>query len=286
MARPLAAFTKPGKPQGRGLEVRETRLDTFCGSQGIPLFKPDKASTPENEKILSDLAPDLLFVIAFGQILRPSFYQIPKYGAFNLHFSLLPKYRGASPITSAILDGREEIGLTIQKINEKMDEGDVALQSVFPIQGLRAPAVFEKSVRESIPLLESFFSGAPGTFTNLKKQNAAEATYCTKTQKESGRISPDSHLVQVERMLRAYDPWPGIFLDAEGKRYRILELGEKKVSTEKEYGFVERTDKWELSLVLPDGRASIEKIQPEGKRAMPARDFLNAQPAGFRWKIV
>lgn len=285
MARPLAAFTKPGKPQGRGLEVRETRLDAFCKSQNIPLFKPDKASTPENEKILSDLAPDLLFVIAFGQILKPSFYEIPKYGAFNLHFSLLPKYRGASPITSAILDGAAEIGLTIQKINEKMDEGDVALQTVFPAEGLRAPAVFEKSVKESIPLLESFFSGGPETFTHLKKQNAAEATYCTKIQKESGRIFADSKLVLVERMLRAYDPWPGVFLEAEGKRLRILELGGKKMSAEKESGFVERTDKWELSLVLPDGRAVIETIQPEGKRAMAARDYLNAQRAGFRWKI-
>ncbi len=260
-------------------------METFCIQENIPVFFPDRVSTPENEAILSGLQPDLLVVIAFGQILKPSFYNLPRYGAFNLHFSLLPKYRGASPVPASILNGDTESGITIQKISEKLDEGDIARQVAFDIRGLNATKVFEKSIAASLPLFEKFFAEAPESFSSLIKQDAAKATYCGKIQKESGHISAQASLLQTGRMLRAFDPWPGIFLVAEGRRIQVVELGECKMEAQKEWGFVERTNKWEMTLVLADGRAAITKLKPEGKRVMTDREYLNSHPASFRWKI-
>ncbi|MBN8216809.1 MAG: hypothetical protein J0L75_09200 [Spirochaetes bacterium] len=253
-------------------------------ARGVPVHIPERVSVPEVEAALAELRLDFALVVAFGQLLKPSFFQVPRLGTYNLHFSLLPRWRGASPVPSAILSGDAQSGVTLQKINEGLDTGEVAAQVPFHIAGLSAPQVFAESLRHALPLLEAFFADPDGHAARLVPQDAAGATVCRKIHKDSGRILPTTTLQETERKLRAFDPWPGIFLQAGGSRLRIAGL-EHPVSEPADAPVLERAGKKELRLRLVDGHARVTSLQREGKREMSTQEFLNACPAAFAWPI-
>jgi methionyl-tRNA formyltransferase len=256
-----------------------------AASHGVPVYTPDRVSVPEVESLLAGLEVDFALAVAFGQILKPSFYQIPRLGTYNLHFSLLPRWRGASPVAAAILSADAESGITLQKINEGLDTGDLAAQASFSIEGMNAPRVFAESLAAAIPMLTDFFNDAPGCAARLVSQNHELATLCRKIHKDSGRILPSSTLLETERKLRAFDPWPGVFLHAGESRLRLAALSDLRYEIHANAGALKRVGKKELRLYLPDGHAAIARLQREGKREMAVEDFLNACPAEFTWPI-
>lgn len=269
----------PDRARGRGREVSETPVATVARGAGIPCFKFPKVSAGEGLKALETSLPDIALIVAFGQLIKEPFFNFPPLGTYNLHFSLLPRWRGASPVASAILAGDRESGVTLQRINAGLDTGDIAARESFPIEGLSAPEVFEKSLQVSLPLIANFLSGLPESTQHLTPQNHGEATHCGKFHKDSGQILPGSTAVEVLRKLRAFKPWPGVFLLSK-TRYRITELGDPKPADGRRPG-LHRTGKKDLDLVLGDGVLPVKKIQKEGSKEMEAPAFLNGCPLDF-----
>ncbi len=282
----VGLWTKPPKPKGRGLEIQESALQLYAKQLQIPCQTSPRL-TVDDEELLKNLKADLALVIAFGQILKPSFFNLPTYGTFNLHFSLLPKYRGASPVPSAILSGDHETGVTLQKIAVELDAGDIARRESFALEELRAPEVFAKSIEVSKALFTNFFNAAPHSYKDLAPQNHAEATFCRKIEKSSGQITPSHTVQEVLRKLRAYEPWPGIYVSAGEKRLQVLKVAVSSVplTSQLKPGSLTRIGKKELLLVLQDGCLMIEELKPEGKKEMAVGDYLNSQPKEFVWEL-
>ena len=284
LAQILGVWTKPSLPRGRGKKVWDSKIVRLCREQGISLFQTSKINQPQQVAHLRALGVDLALIVAYGQIIKADFFGLPTYGSFNLHFSLLPKYRGASPIQSALLNGETHSGLTLQKINEKMDEGDIVLQRSFDIEGLHQKALFEKSTEEAKCLLRDFFSAFPDCLKHLRRQDPSQATYCKKIDKHSGRIGRDTCVLELTRKLRAFYPWPGTFFYLEGKRFEILAIKEAQ-PTKAAPGTLVRTGKKELWLTLTDGSVALTKIKREGKKALDIVSFLNGTKLAFPLRI-
>ena len=223
-----------------------------------------------------------------------TFFTIPKWGTYNIHFSLLPKYRGASPIQSAILAGEKQTGITLQIINEKMDAGDVILQSSFDIRDLKAPLVFEKSTLVSLKIISEFLKNVPKNLEGRKPQSHHLATYCSKIEKDSGRLRINDTAENVVKKFLAFDPWPGIYFTFKGERFQILDLEKikhlaheehsSKRTSKKYFGYV-HTKGGNLFLTLKDGTLMIKCIKRQGRKALTARDFLNGCHLHFPFKI-
>lgn len=275
----VGVFTMPDKARGRGREVSETPVATVARGAGIPCFKFPKVSTDEGLQAIKGLAPDIALIVAFGQLIKEPFFKTPPLGTYNLHFSLLPRWRGASPVASAILAGDPESGVTLQRINAGLDTGDIAARESFSIAGLNAPEVFEKSLQVSLPLITQFLSRLPESTQHLTPQNHGEATHCGKFHKDSGQILPSSTTVDVLRKLRAFNPWPGVFLFSKA-RYRISQVGEGRQPDGRRPGLY-RAGKKDLDLVLADGVLPVTRIQKEGSKEMDTPAFLNGCPVDF-----
>ncbi len=283
LANVKALWTKPAKPQGRGKIIKPSRLIQIAEDNNIICHQPDKIAHTDNLNLLRKLDVDLAFVVAYGQILKSGFFTLPKWGTYNLHFSLLPKYRGASPIQTAISSGEERTGITLQEINEKMDEGDVVLQHSLDIKGLKAGEVFVKCSEVALELITKFFQDVPFYQKRKKPQNNSLATYCFKLEKESGWIRATDSLHIINQKLLAFDPWPGVYVNSGEDRFQILALGEKR-PTALAPGFLSK-EGTKLWLTLIDGQVEITQIKRKGKKALFGLDFLNGCKLNFPIKI-
>ena len=279
-----ALWTKPDKPRGRGQNkaIKPNRLVQVAQDNNIPYYQVDKIKSDDVD-LLRKLAVDLALVVAYGQILKPDFFTLPKWGTYNIHFSLLPKYRGASPIQTAILAGEEITGITLQQINQKMDEGDVVLQSSFDIRGLKAGQVFIKSSTVTLELMNEFFQNAPFYIEKKKLQNSSMATYCFKLEKHSGWIRDGDKIQTVNRKLLAFDTWPGIYISSGEDRFQLLAFGEQRPLM-RSAGFLDKEGK-KLWLTLSDGQIEITRLKRKGKKTLSSLDFLNGYKMNFPIKI-
>ena len=281
LAHVKAAWTRPSKPRGRGQKIEPGLFLSTCLCYGIPCHETEDISSEENVHLLRSLDVDLAIVVAFGEIIKPAFYEMPRYKTYNLHFSLLPKYRGASPIQTAIIHGERQSGITLQRINARMDEGDVALKRRFSIHGLSAKEVLRKSTEESFALFKEFLETYQILSQKLTPQDHEKASYCQKIHKEAGWIRPHTSFERVKRMLLAYDPWPGVYFSIGRKRYQVIRVSDYSEGMESEPGTLASLGRNFLCLHLKGGSARIDRLKPEGKREMDANSFLN----GFRMKL-
>jgi len=199
----------------------------------------------------------------------------------NLHFSLLPKHRGASPVQASILNGDTISGITLQAINEKMDEGEVILQRSFSIKNMNAPSVFDLALKETDILFTEFFQALEGHLSNKLAQNPSEATYCRKISKESGKIELSDSIYLIEKRFRAYDPWPGVFFYLDGIKYEIKGISEIISNNPSKPGLLDTYNSKFLSLSLKDGYVIIDRIKKEGKKEMDTASFLNGSKITF-----
>lgn len=259
--------------------MAETPVAAVARRLDLPCFKPAKASTDEGIAQIKSCRADLALIVAYGQIIRPAFYNEPSFGTYNLHFSLLPRWRGASPVPAAILAGDDISGVSLQRINEGLDTGDLVGTVSFPIKGLTAPQVFQESLRVSVPLIQNFMTRLPDI--SLTPQDHGKATLCGKMNRDSGRILPESTCDEVLRKSRAYEPWPGVFALAQGRRYKITAFGPQTSENGGRAPGFYRTDRRSLTLVLRDGSLPVQRLQKEGGKEMETAAFLNAVPADF-----
>ena len=216
-------MTQPDRPAGRGMKLTAPPMKRAAEELGIPVFQPEKIRDPDAIARLRDLAPDFLVVVAYGQILPAAVLEIPRLGAINVHASLLPRWRGAAPVAHAILAGDAETGVTIMRMDEQLDHGPILAVQATPI-GEHEDAV--ELTRRLAGMGAELLVQTLGNFLELRGtgQDHGQATFAPKLTKEMGRIDASMKASEIDRRVRALQPWPGVTLDfvAGGAPVKLL----------------------------------------------------------------
>ncbi len=251
-------------------------MKRYALANDLPVYQPHKIKkNPEALKKINQAAPDLNVIVAYGQIIPSSIIYLPKHNSINLHFSCLPKYRGASPIQWALLNGEDRTGVTIFELNEKMDEGPILSQEEIPVlPGENASELEVRLSRSGIKLLID-------TIKRIDKitpliQDSAQATYAPLIKKEDGRIQWTHSALSIERKTRAFFPWPSAFTLYKGKRIKIIRGQHLPSSLPSKNSPGEIISVSTSGIEVCCGDSSIfriEKLQPENKKVMSAYAF-------------
>ncbi len=269
-------ITQPDRPSGRGKKLMPCPVKKTALDLNIPYYQPIKIRKDEIalDKI-KEIEPDLNVVVAYGQIIPSSIIYLPRYNSLNVHFSLLPKYRGASPVQKALLDGEAKTGITIFELNEKMDEGDILVQeevNVFPDEN--AADLEARLAQKGADLLIK----AIAQIDKLKhrKQDHSQATYAPKIRKEDGKIDWTKNSLYIERRVRAFTPWPSAYAFLKDIRIKIHRG--RKIEKEAPPGFsagkISGIKKEGIEVCCGEGSIYlIESLQPENRKRMAAYAF-------------
>lgn len=270
--KPFAVFCAPDKPIGRKQEMTPPPIKVAAQNFGIPVYQPTNKQEL-TEKIL-ELKPDLAISAAYGIIVPKEVLEAPKFGCLNIHPSLLPKYRGASPIQAAILNGDKKTGVTIFKMDAGIDTGEIVAKNDFATNHQATTPELSNELAEIgarllIKILPDWVSGkiAP------EKQNNSEAIYAPQIKKEDGKIDWQKPASEIERQIRAFDPWPGTFSEYNGQKFKIIKAGLSEKESGKEPGalFLENN---KLAAQTGKGSLLLEKVQLEGGKPIDAESFL------------
>ena len=272
----VGVFTQPDRPVGRKQFLKPSPVRGWAEAQGLRVWTPKQASSPETLETLSDLKPEVVLVCAYGQLLSQALLELPWLGCFNLHFSLLPRWRGASPVQAAILAGDPITGVALQKMVLKLDAGPllcvsdsvpVTPEDTSEMLGARLAELGAKLVQVALP---RFAADALA----LTPQDKSAVTNCRIIRKSQGGIDwCHESAEQIERKLRAYTPWPGIHcFTPKGKRLQLVEV--KVVLGSFEPGQVYP----ELLIGTKAGGLRVLQLKPEGRGVMMAEAFLRGHP--------
>lgn len=279
----VALVTQPDKPAGRKMILTPPMIKELAQERGVPVLQPEKVRSAEELDQLRALNADIIVVMAYGQILPKALLEMPAVACINLHASLLPKYRGASCIQSAIDAGDGRTGITVMHVSPKLDEGDIILSKEVLIRPDTTGGVLHDKLAEIAPVamleaMDKLFSGAAGR----QVQDASQASYSPKLLRDHGQIDWAMGAEEIERRVRAYDPWPGTytcFHDAKGrpKRMKIFPQLEVIGDCSGEPGEILAAGD-ELVVACGSGALQITQLQAEGSRRMTAAEFLKASP--------
>ncbi len=221
--RPAAVYAQPARQAGRGLKLVQPPVAQAALEQGLALRQPEVLQTAPELAYLAELAPDLIVTAAYGKIFRPRLLALPRLGCLNLHPSLLPRYRGLSPIAWAILRGDDVTGVTVYRMEAGVDTGPILLQRAEPIRpGDTAHTLGERLGHLGADLLCEAIHGLAGGQLPARPQDEATASYAPRLEREHGRLDWRLPATQIERLVRALDPWPGTFCYLGGARVKVL----------------------------------------------------------------
>ncbi len=275
-----AVITQPDKETGRKKIKTPPPIKSAAKRMELKVLQPENKE--ELLELLEDFSPpDFFVVFAYGMILPKKVLRIPKHGAINIHTSLLPKYRGASPIQSALLNDDKETGISVIKMDEEMDHGDIYLLRRAKIEKFDTYESLSKKLAEmsaitTPPVLHDIQSEV---LTPIK-QDHSKADYCKKIEKKDGEIDFKKTAKEIQNMLRAYTPWPGIFTNVNGKKIEITELAIDENESLKSGEF--KIEKDSLKIGTSKGILIPQKIKPEGKHEMEVKAFLNGYSHLFK----
>lgn len=285
----LAIVTKPDRPRGRSGKpafsaVKELRGATY---PDIPLYQPDKASTPAFEEELRKYGADLFVVVAYGEIMKEHLLTLPKEGCINLHASLLPKYRGAAPIQFALLEGAKETGVTIIEMVLKMDAGDILAQEKIPLpKEMNFAELEEKLCVLGGKTLLRVIQNLANHRVQKKPQNPQDATYVQKIDPSLAEIDWNQPAEGVHNQIRAFSPRPGAWAEVEigGQIKRLKIFKSQVVDKQGEIGSPLSFTKNEWVIGCQKGGLSLLEVQLEGKKRLPIAEFL--LPFGVPIKLL
>lgn len=266
--------TQPDRPAGRGKKILSSAVKLAAVELGIPVMQPEKLQAPEAFEQLTDWSPDLIIVMAYGQILRKCVLELPKYGCINVHASLLPRWRGASPIQAAILAGDTQTGVTIMKMDPGMDSGPVlAMKSVDIDPVDTAGSLSERiSVLGAQLLLATLPGYLDGTIT-AKPQPETGITYASLIKKQDGLLDFSKTASELERKVRAFNPWPSAFFFMDETMVKIYRAHTAPAEDMMKPG--KRTLHKNMPAIMTgEGLLVLDEIQCAGKKSMDCRAFL------------
>ena len=271
----LAVVTQPDRPSGRGRELQPPPVKRFAEEVGIDVLQPEKASGPENLEALRRLEPDLIIVVAFGQILREELLAIPKHFCMNLHSSILPKYRGAAPINWAIINGEKETGVTTMRIDKELDSGDILLIEKTPIRDTDDASTLHDTLAEmGASLVLKTIAKLEENSLAFIPQDDSQSTYASKLKKQDGLIVWEQEAETIHNRIRGLEPWPGAYTFYKSARLRVCKAEKAPGAERDQPGCVARVSDYGIEVGTCKGRLIITELQPEGKKRMAAKSFL------------
>ena len=281
-----AVVTQPDKAKGRGKKVIYSPVKECALAHDLPVYQPVRIKKdPEFIQTLRDMAPDVIVVVAFGQLLPKSIIDMPRLGCINVHASLLPKYRGASPIQWAVIDGCEYSGVTTMKMDEGLDTGDILLVDKVKLDKKETGgSLFDRLSIVGAKLLIKTLEGLETGSIIPEKQNEAESSYVKMLKKSMGELDFTKSARQIECLIRGLNPWPSAFTHLNGKMLKIWDadvvndsddiINNNNVSKECEAGTVCYVDKKTFIIKCGKDYLKVNELQLEGKKRMSTDAFL------------
>ena len=272
----VGVYSQPDRPAGRGRKLQPSPVKQVALDHEIPVFQPETLKTPEAQKQLADLNPDVMIVAAYGLILPKAVLDIPTHGCLNIHASLLPRWRGAAPIQRAIAAGDAETGITIMQMDEGLDTGAMLLKSLTAIEDSdtggslhdRLAELGGNAIIKALKLLQK------GELTG-EPQNDELACYASKLSKTEGHIDWATDAKAIERLVRAFNPWPGTYTDLGDQRIRIHEARALVTTSDGLPGTVVQRDREGIDIACGNGTLRITCLQLPGSRAQSVNDLIN-----------
>lgn len=282
---PILVVSTPDSPNGRGLKIEASEVKRMAINHGLEVVQPEKLRDSDFLARFEGLKPDLSIVASYGKIIPKQLLEIPKFGTINVHPSLLPKWRGASPIQSQILSSENEFGTSIMVLDEEMDHGGIISNFQFPIPNGRPTfkELEKKLIEESGKLLIEVLPRILAGEIKPIPQDHSKATFCQMIEKKDGLIDFSESADLIERKIRAFENWPGVWFEKNGKTYKLLEadvFDDQEVLNNKKIGefFLNNKD---LVVRCFDLGLLIKKIQPESKKPLAGYEFW----CGYQNKI-
>lgn len=273
----VAVYTQPDKPAGRGKKLQASAVKALALAHDIPCLQPSSLKSEEAQADLFSIEADLMVVVAYGLLLPQAVLDYPKLGCINVHGSLLPRWRGAAPIQRAIWAGDKETGVTIMQMDIGLDTGDMLLKSSLPVESTDTSASLYQKLADVGPkaLLE-----AVNQFNSLKPESQDDqfANYAEKLSKAEACIDWSQSAVQLERNVRAFNPWPVAFFNYDNQAIKVWQSEAIATSSSAEPGTILAVDKHTITVATGDGALVLKQIQLPGKKAMSVTDILNGKP--------
>lgn len=271
--------TQPDRPKGRGRKLAPPPIKTEALRLGLAVFQPEAVDSPEAVGRIAAAAPDVIVTIAYGQVLPGPLLALPRFGAVNVHASLLPKYRGAAPIHRAVINQEPETGVTTMQMDEGLDTGDILLAASTPIsESDTAGSVHDRLAALGAELvLETLDAIAAGTATPVP-QDPKKASYAPMLSKKDARIDWTRSSKAIDAFVRGMDPWPGAFTTIDGGRLMIYRVKPAPRTEEKPPGTVIAGFPEELRVSTGDGAVRILELKASSGKRMSAADFLRGNP--------
>ena len=277
----VGVFTQPDRPAGRGNKLTPSPVKTLAQSRDIPVFQPKSLRPAENQQLVADLEADVMVVVAYGLILPQTVLTMPRLGCINVHGSLLPRWRGAAPIQRALWAGDSETGVTIMQMDVGLDTGDMLHKLNCPITAQDTSATLYDKLAQLGPqgLLETLSQLADGR-AQPERQDDAQANYAEKLSKEEARLDWQLSAAQLERCIRAFNPWPVSYFLIEDQPVKVWQATVLP-HVAKQPGEILAADKHGIQVATAEGVLNLQLLQPAGKKAMSAQDLLNSRREWF-----
>ena len=271
----LGVVTQPDKPVGRGKKMGMPPVKELALKYDIPVYQPIKARDEEFVQVLRELNPDLIVVVAFGQILPKSILDIPKLGCVNVHVSLLPKYRGAAPINWVIINGEEKTGVTTMYMDEGLDTGDMILTSEFALNDEITAGELHDIMKEegALVLKETIDLIAKGEVPRIP-QNHEEFTYAPMMNKILGQIDFSKSAKEIHNLVRGVNPWPSAYTTYKGQTMKVWKTKVLNETSDKHPGTILKVDKEGIRVSTKDNVLLIKEIQMPGKKRVLVEEYI------------
>lgn len=276
----IAVYTQPDRPAGRGKKLTASPVKVLAEENAIPVYQPQSLKAQDAQEELASLNADLMVVVAYGLILPTAVLNAPKLGCINVHGSILPKWRGAAPIQRSIWAGDAETGVTIMQMDEGLDTGDMLHIATLPITSEDTSATLYEKLAELGPqalveVVNEFDRYTP------TKQDDSQATYAKKLSKEEALINWADDAEQIERNIRAFNPWPVAWMQVEDQNVKVWSAGVVPLNKGATPGTVISANKEGITIATGRDALRITSLQIPGKKALPASDVINARQTWF-----
>lgn len=281
----VLVVTQPDKPSGRGKKLRKSEVKERAEKLGLKIFQPDKIKKQENIDLLKSYNPDVIVVVAYGQILNKEILTLPKYGCINVHASLLPKLRGAAPLNWAIINGETKTGITTMQMDVGLDTGDMLLKSEVEIdENINVGELHDILMHKGAELLIETLDKLEKNELTPKKQDDSLSSYAPILNNENRKINWNLPAKSIHNLIRGLSPWPAAYFTLDEKTVKVYSSSYINNDSDYEPGYVIKANNEGIFVKAKDGIVILKEIQMPGKKKMPVEAYLRGNK--FPEKII